>query len=65
MYGFYYLINQEDFFDNLVSLGHVAKGAVSVVPFFVDEEYVVSCSIVFFSICRITLKLSFYPGAGC
>ena len=67
MYRFYYIIHQEVFCGNVqvVSLEHVSTGVVSVVTFFVHENYVVSSSIVFFSICHITLKLSCYPGAGC
>jgi len=63
MYRFYYIIHQEVIYDNVISLEHISTGVGSLVTFFVHEDYVVS--IVLFSICRITLKLSCYPGTGC
>jgi hypothetical protein len=65
MYRFYYIIHKEVFYDNVTSLEHISTGAVSLVTFFVHEDYVVSSSILLFSICRVTLKLSCYAGAGC
>jgi len=65
MYRFYYIIHKEVFYDNVISLEHISTGLVSLVTFFVQEDYVVSSSIVLVSICRIALKLCCYPGAGC
>jgi hypothetical protein len=64
MYKFYYVIHQEVFYENVISLEHISTAVVSLVTFFVHEDYIVTSWIVLFSICHISLKLPCYPGAG-